>query len=177
MESENTASAGAIEEDPPRALDLEVVLREINAELAGLHEQSRFLNTVLDRMHSENEALRRAEAQRALPAGIRELIKLADDWRSRGAAQENRAESESTDLARLCAEIVEDVILQRQGVEEFWPATGTAFDRKEHRAVATRTTDDLALDGTIAQTRRPGYRVDDRVARFAEVEVHRYTAV
>lgn len=167
--------AGVAGEDAPEVPDLEAVLREINVELAGLHEQSRFLNTVLDRLHSENETLRRAESQRALPTGSRELIKLADDWRSRGAALNNRAEPCSADLARLCAEVVDDVtlILQRQGVEEFWPAIGIAFDRQEQRAVATRTTDESSLDGTVAHVRRPGYRVEDRIVRFAEVEVQR----
>jgi molecular chaperone GrpE (heat shock protein) len=175
MDSEIMEPAGAAEEGAPEVLDLEAVLREIYAELARLREQNEFLNKVIDRMHSENQALRRAESQRALPAGSREMIKLADDWRSRGMALNTRAEPCGAELARLCAEVVDDVtlILQRQGVEEFWPAVAVAFDRQEQRAVATRTTDDPALDGTVAHTRRPGYRVEDRVVRFAEVEVQR----
>jgi molecular chaperone GrpE (heat shock protein) len=177
MDSEIMEPAGETEEDAPKALDLETALREIHSELVRLREQNEFLNKVLDRMHSENETLRRAESQRALPAGARELIKLADDWRSRGADLKARTEPCSADRASLCAEIVDDVtlILQRQGVEEFWPATGVAFDRQEQRAVATRATDEPALDGTVAHTRRPGYRMEDRVVRFAEVEVQRRT--
>jgi len=88
-----------------------------------------------------------------------------------------RTEPCSAELARLCAEVVDDVtlVLQRQGVEEFWPVIGIAFDRQEQRAVATRTIDEASLDGTVAHTRRPGYRMEDRVVRFAEVEVQRRT--
>jgi molecular chaperone GrpE (heat shock protein) len=176
MDSEIMEPADVTAQDVREVLDLAVVLREIHAELASLRRQNEFLNGVLDRLHSENEALRRAESQRALPAGTRELIKLADDWRSRGAGQ-NREEPCGAALAGLCADIVEDVtiILQRQGVEEFWPATGILFDRQEQRAVATRPTGEPSLDGTVANTRRPGYRMQERVVRFAEVEVQRCT--
>ena len=156
---------------------IEAVLAGINSELAGLHSQSKFLNEVIDRLHSENEKLRNAESQRSLQPALRELVKLADDWRSRGASLRGRASAEDTDLIGLCDEIVEDVtlLLDRQGVEEFHAEPGTAFDRREHRSVATRPTEDGDLDGTIAEARKPGYRVDTRVVRFAEVVVLKVT--
>lgn len=150
------------------------VLAGIRAELTGLHEQSKFLNEVIDRLHTENERLRRAEARSAIQPALRELIKLADDWRSRAvAAGENR------DLARMCGEVVEDVtmILDRQGVEEFHAESGAGFDRHRHRAVGTRQIDDEALDGVVAEARRPGYLSDGRVVRFAEVVVYKFVAL
>jgi molecular chaperone GrpE (heat shock protein) len=149
------------------------VLDEIRTELAGLHTQSKFLNEVVDRLYTENERLRRAESRSAPRPAIRELIKLADDWRSRTVAVR-----ENADLALLCGEVVEDVtmILERQGVEEFGVEPGTEFDRRQHRAVGTRPTDDEALDGRVAELRRPGYLEEDRVVRFAEVVVFKFTA-
>jgi molecular chaperone GrpE (heat shock protein) len=151
--------------------DLTGVLGEIRADLSGLHTQSKLLNEIIDRMHAENERLRRAESQQSVQPTLRELIKLADDWRSRAAAL-----SEQADPVRLCGEVVDDVtmILERQGIEEFEPTPGTEFDRREHRAVNTRPTAEEAHDGHIAETRRPGYRNDDRVIRFAEVVVFKF---
>lgn len=153
--------------------DLEEVLGGIRAELTGLHTQAKFLNEVIDRLHAENERLRNAESKRAVQPALRELIKLADDWTGRGASlREN-----STELAQLCDEIVEDVtlVLERQGFETFHPEEGAEFDRHEQRAIGTRATDDEALDGRIAQARKPGYRADGRVVRFAEVVLHKVT--
>ncbi|HEU5474849.1 MAG TPA: nucleotide exchange factor GrpE [Actinophytocola sp.] len=149
------------------------VLDEIRTELTGLHEQSRFLNGVIDRLHAENERLRRAEAQSAVQPALRELIKLADDWRSRAVAV-----GADPAQARLCGEVVEDVtmILERQGVEQFHADAGLEFDRQQHRAVGTQPTADQALDGIIAEPRRPGYRGDGRVVRFAEVVVFKFAA-
>jgi molecular chaperone GrpE (heat shock protein) len=149
------------------------VLDEIRTELAGLHAQSKFLNGVIDRLYAENERLRTAESRTVPRPAVRELIKLADDWRSRAVAVR-----ENADLARLCDEVVEDVtmVLERQGVEEFDAEQGIEFDRRQHRAVGTRPTDDEALDGHVAATRRPGYRDEERVVRFAEVVVFKLAA-
>ncbi len=105
---------------------------------------------------------------------MRELIKLADDWRSRALAVR-----EDTDPAQLCADVVEDVtmILERQGIEVFSADEGAEFDRRQHRAVDTsgrpRTS---TLDGCVAEVRRPGYRDEERVVRFAEVVVYKVAA-
>jgi molecular chaperone GrpE (heat shock protein) len=152
------------------------VLSGINSELAGLHTQAKFLNEVIDRLHAENERLRNAESNRAVQPALRELIKLADDWRSRESALRER-DGDSEDLLRLCGEIVEDVtlVLERQGVDEFHPEPGAEFDRREQRAVGTRPTDDSELDGRIAESRRPGYRAGAHVVRFAEVVLLKFT--
>jgi molecular chaperone GrpE (heat shock protein) len=157
--------------EPSTALD--GILEGIRAELVGLHAQSKFLNEVVDRLHTENERLRRAESRSAPQPAVRELIKLADDWRSRTVAM-----GENADFARLCGEVVEDVamILERQGVEEFRAEPGLEFDRRQHRAVGSVPTDDETLDGQVAESRRPGYRDEERVVRFAEVVVFKFVA-
>lgn len=160
------------ETEPPTAAD--GILDGIRAELAGLHTQIKFLNEIIDRLHTENERLRRVESQSAPRPAVRELIKLADDWRSRAVAL-----SEETDLAQLCGEVVEDItmVLERQGVEEFGIEPGLEFDRRQHRAVGSVPTGDETLVGKVAETRRPGYRDEERVVRFAEVMVFKFAAV
>ncbi|WP_158846662.1 nucleotide exchange factor GrpE [Saccharothrix deserti] len=155
------------------AENVEAILAGINTELAGLHAQSKFLNEVIDRLHAENERLRNAESQRGLQPALRELVKLADDWRSR----RNALADGDAELVRLCDEIVEDVtlVLERQGVDEFHAEVGAEFDRHEQRSVGTRPVEDADLDGRIAEVRRPGYRVETKVVRFAEVVVFKFT--
>jgi molecular chaperone GrpE (heat shock protein) len=162
-----------VENDAEPPADIDKTLGDIRAELAGLHAQSKFLNEVIDRLHTENERLRRAGSRATLQPALRELIKLADDWRSRSVAVR-----EDADPGRLCADVVEDVtmILGRQGIDAFAVEAGTEFDRYQHRAVGTRATEDAALDGRVAEVRRPGYRDEERVVRFAEVVVYKVVA-
>jgi molecular chaperone GrpE (heat shock protein) len=159
-----------VENNTEAAAGLEEALSAIRTELAGLHAQSKFLNEVVDRLHAENEQLRRAGSKATVQPALRELIKLADDWRSRAVAVR-----EGADPVRLCADVVEDVtlVLERQGIEAFSADAGVEFDRREHRAVGTQATDDESLDGRVAEVRRPGYRSEERVVRFAEVVVYK----
>lgn len=149
------------------------ILADINGRLAALQAQSTTFTEINDRLHAENERLRRDEVGKLLQPVIRDLVKLADDWRGRGRAFQNRA---ADDMAKLCLELTEDVtmVLARLGVEEFVAAAGCAFDRHEHRAVDVRPTNDIELDGSVVETRRPGYRTSDKVVRFAEVVVLKY---
>jgi molecular chaperone GrpE (heat shock protein) len=162
-----------VENDTEAPAGLDVTLGGIRDELAGLHAQSKFLNEVVDRLHTENEQLRKAGSQATVAPALRELIKLADDWRSRAAAIR-----EDADPGRLCADVVEDVtlVLERQGIEAFSAEAGADFDRRQHRAVGTRVTEDEALDGRVAEARKPGYRSEERVVRFAEVVVYKVAA-
>ena len=162
-----------VDDKTEAAAGIDDALSAIRTELAGLHVQSKFLNEVVDRLHAENEQLRRAAAKATVQPALRELIKLADDWRSRAAAVR-----EDADPRALCADVVEDVtlVLERHGIEAFSADAGAEFDRHEHRAVGTRQTEDVTLDGRVAEVRRPGYRSDERVVRFAEVVVYKVTA-
>jgi molecular chaperone GrpE (heat shock protein) len=162
--TEDMTESDLTESDLSRALD------GIRSELSGLREDGRSLNGTIDRLHAENERLRHAEAKQNVQPTARELIKLADDWRSRSVALQGQPE-----LARLCDEIVDDVtmVLDRQGVAEFNACSETEFDRHEQRAVGTRVTDNAKLNGYIAQARRPGYRAGEKVIRFAEVVVYK----
>lgn len=162
-----------VDNNPEAAVGIDEALSAIRTELAGLHAQSKFLNEIVDRLHSENEQLRRAGSEATVQPALRELIKLADDWRSRALAIR-----EDVDPGRLCADVVEDVtlVLERQGIEAFSAEDGAEFDRRQHRAVGTRVTEDETLDGRVAEVRRPGYRGEERVVRFAEVVVYKVAA-
>jgi molecular chaperone GrpE (heat shock protein) len=162
-----------VDDNSEATVDVTEALSAIRTELAGLHAQSKFLNEVVDRLHTENEQLRQAGSKATVQPALRELIKLADDWRSRAVAIR-----EDADPGRLCADVVEDVtlILERQGIEAFSAEPGIEFDRRRHRAVGTRTTEDETLDGRVAEVRRPGYCSEERVVRFAEVVVYKAAA-
>jgi molecular chaperone GrpE (heat shock protein) len=164
--ADNTGTAGKADTpDTPEPAD---TVDPVLAELTLLRQQQGFLNEVLDRLHRENEVLRRGETQKMLDPVVRDLIKLADDWSARGEAL-------GGEPGGLCREVAEDagLILARFGAEVFAPEPGTPFDRRAHRAVGTADTEDPSLDGTVAAARKPGYRVGERVVRFAEVTVHR----
>lgn len=158
-------------------------LGEVVATLAVLRDDFRRLTDVnaqqaalIDRLHADNQAMRRAETERQRDPLVRELIGLADtslrtarDWRNRDAA----AAEPVVDALRGVADDIR-LILEHQGFEAYEPAPGDAFDRRHHRSKGSATTADQSLDDRVAEVLRPGYRTGERTMRPAEVLVWRF---
>jgi molecular chaperone GrpE (heat shock protein) len=134
---------------------------------------------LLHKMHDEREQLREAERQRQRDPVLRDLIQLSDtclrnrrQWYQRSDVSPETAER----VADALGDVAQDVrlILERQGVEDFAPAVGDRFVRSEAKAVGSVPADDQADDGLVAEVRRSGYRLGERVLRFSEVVVARF---
>lgn len=147
------------------------VLAGIHGDLAALLSETGRLNDILDRMHTENERLRRGEAEQLLQPLLRDLIKLADDWAGMARVWSGKESAKPSDVAGKCEQVADDasLILERHGVERFSPEPGDAYERKLHRAVGTTRTSDASLESTVSSTRRVGYYAGEKVLRFAEV--------
>ena len=152
-------------------------LAQLQADVAALGAEIPRLNGVIDRLHADNERLRRGESAALLQPLFRDLIKMSDDWLARAKVWENKEDSTASvkDVAKACRETAEDaqLILERHGIEAFVPHIGEPFDRRLHRAVGKKASAEPALDGCIAAIRRTGYHQGERVLRHAEVIVHR----
>jgi molecular chaperone GrpE len=131
---------------------------------------------LMRQLHEENTRLREAVRNRVQDPLVRDLILLADtcmrsarSW----AAYDDRVDPADVDGA--LTGIAEDIgqMLLRHGVESFRPEPGAPFDRHEARAVRTVDNDDPASAGQVVEVLQPGYRLDDRVLRPAEVVVYR----
>jgi len=165
--------------DGPEGAGEDEPLSALRRELAGLSAKISRFHDVVDRLHAENQDLRGGQLDRIVDPILRDLVKLAGDFRRRSQTwQTGRAEAGPADVAKVCRDVAEDadMILERHGVEALVPEPGTHFDRRDHRAAGVEPTADPTLDGTIAETRRPGYRFGARVIQFPEVVVHRFAA-
>lgn len=169
-------------EEPPASgnRDLDATLDKLTETVQGLREDFRLSSqindhnrTLIDKLHTENEQLRRAELERARDPVVRDLILLADTCLRNGRAWRERETVSPGDIDRVLHEVAGDVelILERQGVEAFEPEIGTKFDRRVARALRTAGTAEASLDGTVAAVLKPGYRLEERVLRYCEVAV------
>ena len=127
---------------------------------------------VVDRLHAELQEYKQDFLLSALRPVFIDLIGLHDDLGKVAGAVET---TEPIDPARLfrvvddARQAIED-ILYRQGVETF-AAEGDAFDPRRQRAVSTVPTDDPALNKTVAERLRPGFRAGEKVIRPEVVSV------
>lgn len=139
---------------------------------ARLGESQRLLDRqsdLVDKLHAENQKLRAGELRDAQLPLVRDLLRLHDDVeRMRGAT------GDADDL-RVVQECLIDT-LARNGIEPFAPDHEEAFDPRLHSASGVEPTEDEALDRSVAEVMRRGFRWDcGDVIRVAEVRAYRHS--
>lgn len=160
---------------------VEASLQEIRAQLAALthaagreHDRAAHRERVIDRLHEDNERLRRSEVQTALEPARASLYRLYDLVRRESEREVADIEHVPKLLAAIADELAE--IIARTGVERMPVGEGDPFDPARHRPAGTHDVEDAELDGTIVTVQRTGFIRGDKVVRRAEVIVARAPA-
>jgi molecular chaperone GrpE (heat shock protein) len=185
-EPEKTSEDGDEGKEAMGELNTDDALRELTQAVEALHADFRHSiqgydhqRMLMDRLHNENEQLRRAELERSQDPLIRDLISLADTCLRNGRAWLQREAVIPSDIDRVLRDVADDVelILERHGVEAFKPREGTKFDRREARVVRSVNTSDASRNGTVAEVLKPGYRIGNRILRYCEVVVWTFVPI
>ncbi|MGI9000561.1 MAG: nucleotide exchange factor GrpE [Pseudonocardia sp.] len=171
-----------VDSPPTESLSLEVLtdaVQSLRDALSASLRTQEHQQALLDKLHDEKEKLRETEHRRQRDPVLRDLIQLSDtclrnsrQWRGRSDVSQETVDRVGAALHEVAADV--KLILERQGVEDFVPMIDDKFARSESKAVGTRLTSDATQDGLVAEVRKPGYRLGDRVLRFSEVVVWRF---
>lgn len=147
-------------------------LKETNR-LSGERER------IIDRLHEENQRLKQGELQQALLPVFRDLIRLYDDLKLTVGNYSKQAETDNESVIKDLGCYQESIcdILYRYGVEQIEVETGKDFDSKEHKAVATSSTECMEDDRKISKIIRDGFRTETKIIRNVEVEVYRFVSL
>lgn len=150
--------------------ELEAARRQSEEYLAMLQRlQADFVN-YRKRVEQEFDELARATRARV----IARFLPILDDFeralqhRPTNGLEANWAEGVALIYRKLWQ------VLEAEGLKKIEPVGGK-FDPWEHEAVATEETD-AAEDGQVLEVLRPGYKLDHRVIRPAQVKVARRPA-
>lgn len=153
--------------------------------LTGLSDQLKETNRisqerelVIDRLHQENQKLKRGELQQVQLPIFRDLIRLYDDLKLTASKYSDQSTAGSENFVKdlICyAETIID-ILYRYGVEKIEARAGEDFNSKEHKAVAATPVAEIEQDRKISRIIRDGFKAETRIIRNVEVEVSRYAA-
>ncbi|MFD0904267.1 nucleotide exchange factor GrpE [Actinomadura sediminis] len=149
---------------------------EVRDALAGLsarldreHERAAHRESVIDRLHEENQRLRRGELRTMLEPVRAALYRVHDQARRLATADDAGA---TANLLDALADDVADA-LARLGVERFRAEPGQPYDPSRHRPVAVAAVTEPGRDGTVVEARSDGFEESGRVLRKAAVSVGR----
>ncbi|WP_254716393.1 nucleotide exchange factor GrpE [Actinomadura sp. WMMB 499] len=149
--------------------ELRDALAGLTARLDREHERAAHRESVIDRLHEENQRLRRGELAAMLEPVRTALYRVHDQARRLAAADESGA-------ANLLDALADDVAdaLARLGVERFRAEPGQPYDPSRHRPVAVAAVTEPGRDGTVVEARSDGFEEGGRVLRKAAVSVGRH---
>lgn len=139
------------------------------------HERAAHREAVIDRLHDDNQLLRRGELQAMLEPVRTALYRLHDMVRRESARWAAPDRPDGAHAAPLLAAIADEIAeaLARTGAERLAVASGEPFDPARHRPVDTEPVADPALDGAVVAVRADGFGQGGQILRRAEVVIGR----
>ncbi|MGK5554459.1 nucleotide exchange factor GrpE [Actinomadura kijaniata] len=158
----------------PGGPDVAAALAALTEQLRREHERAAHREKVIDRLHEENQRLRRDELQAALEPLRAALFRLHDQTR-RAAGDWAAAPPDPAQAVRLLHALADDVAdaLARVGVERFTAEPGDPYDPARHRPAGVDPAPDPTADDTVTAVLSDGFERDGRVVRKAAVRVAR----
>ncbi|WP_449062200.1 nucleotide exchange factor GrpE [Planomonospora algeriensis] len=147
-------------------------LAELAAQVGREHERAAHREQIIDRLHAENQELRRGLLEEALTpvrAGLYRLYDLVGREAARHARSPEPPSAEH--VGALLEAVAEEVaeVLARTGAERMEVLSGDAYDPAVHRPLHTEP----GPDGRVTRVLSDGFIRGERVLRKAGVAVGR----
>lgn len=179
--------------------EIRSAISDLNSQLAREHERASFREELIDRLHGENQSLRRSEIDTTLEpvrSGLYRLYDLssreASRWQLASAEPQSAAGADAPQtpedgalfgvfaeqVGALFTAFAEEVleVLGRIGVEAFEVKAGELYDASMHRPVETIRVDHPSWDGAVVQMVSAGFVRGESVLRRADVVVGQHGA-
>jgi molecular chaperone GrpE len=159
------------DESPAPSTDLAARFSQVEEQLAEFHQRSAHRESVIDRLHEENQRLRGGFGRIILEPVVADLIRLYDQL----DREMRRIEDDGQD-PRLLRSFAEDVrqILDRCGIDVFLAKPGDPFERYRHRPVAVVPCADESRHNTVAEVIAAGFFERDTGHMRRPVQAHFY---
>jgi molecular chaperone GrpE (heat shock protein) len=155
-----------------------VSLVEVHAALSGLsatlereQERAKHREEIIDRLHEENQLLRRGELQQMYEPVRAALFRLYDNL---GRAVQDPPDAEHiVPLLRAIGDELAEA-LGRTGIEKYEVGLGDLYDRELHRPLGPAPVTDEDLDGRVVEICSDGFARGEQIVRRAQVRVGKY---
>jgi len=174
VSAEEAPAPAGIDAGTALAAELAGRLDKVEAQLAEFHRRSAHRESIIDRLHEENQRLHGGIGRIILEPVVTDLIRLYDQL----DREVRRLAADGQD-PRLLRSFAEDIvqILDRCGIEVFSAEPGDLFDRDRHRPLAVVPCDDESQHNTVAEVVAVGFleRETGRIRRPVQARVHQYS--
>ena len=160
-----------------RLESLGLQIEELKREFEGKLKYDAHKDEIIDRLHTELQEYKQDIIKKYVLSIVMDVVKVADDIRKWLAYFRSLdvSQRDPRKLFRYVEAIPSDLedVFYWHGVKPFSQQEG-AFDPSRQRAIKKISTDDPALDKSVAHSIRPGYEWETKVIRQEMVAVYVY---
>jgi hypothetical protein len=166
---------GAAPKSPDEHAGLGAELARMAVAIEEFHRRSAHRETVIDRLHDENQELRSGMRRVLLDPVVTDLLRLHDGLSRQAARLVGQEQAGVADLFTSFAEDVE-LALDRCGMEVFTAEPREEFSASCHHVAGFEPCDDPSLHNTVAGVVAKGLREREtgRIRRAVKARFHRY---
>jgi len=160
----------AAESETAEVLDAVLLrLTEVQQQVSEFHRRSAHRESVIDRLHAENQTLKEGTQKAILEPVIADLIRLYD------ALRREAARGGGPIIASFADDV--ELILDRCGIEVVAAEPGAVFETGVHTPASVVATADPARHNTIAEVLAAGLRDREtgRTRRAVRARIHQFT--
>jgi hypothetical protein len=157
---------------------LQSILDRLTAATEREHERAAHREQIIDRLHDDNQLLRRGELQAMLDPIRTALYRLHDMVRRESrrwdeSAVDGGEPPDPAHVGPLLSAIADEIAetLARAGAERYTVEPGEPYDQARHRPVGTVPVTDAELDGAVVAAHTDGFEQGEQVLRRAEVVI------
>jgi molecular chaperone GrpE (heat shock protein) len=178
-EQQPVAVASAVDQEDASLIFQQEILKRlqlIEQQSSDYHRRSAHRESVIDRLHAENEELRDNSRRAVFEPVAADLIRLYDHL----ASELERLARASADpaITKLMMSFTQDIelMLDRCGFELFTAVAGDPFVVGEHAVAAVTETEDESLNKTVARVVSAGLRDREsgKIRRPLKAQVYRF---
>jgi molecular chaperone GrpE len=172
-ETPEQSTAKSAADDQNAFTAVEGALRQLADKVEREHERAAFRESIIDRLHEENQELRRDQLATALEPVRARLYRLHETLRREARRWASGPAPDVEHVAPLLDALADDVVdtLGRTGVEPLEVTVGERFDPARHRPREAVVVDDETRVDTVVEVLATGFASGERVVRRADVAI------
>lgn len=172
--AEDDSADGLASEPPaPTLSEIQSALSRLLSVVEREHERAAHREAIIDRLHEDNQLLRRGELQTLHEPVRNALYRLHDMVKRETGRWASPEPPDPAHAAALLSAVADEIAeaLARTGVEHFTVKPGDPFDPARHRPVGSEPVTDPGLDGTVMSVFTDGFEKGEQVMRRSEVRI------
>lgn len=161
----------------PEITIIKELISDLSIQFESKIKYDKHKDEIIDKLHSENQALKNDLYKKLILPLVNELIYLIDDYSTlfKKHSESDISDIDSPKLLKQFGSISEDLedVLYKSGINVY-SVEGDRFDASKQKVIKTISTDDSQKDKTVFERLKKGFELEGKIIRMEHVSCYKF---